>query len=59
MSHYSKLLNLLLLLSHLVVSNSARPHRRKPTRFPHPWDSPGKNTEVGCHLEGIIGTTNL
>ena len=26
-----------------------RPHRRKPTRFPHPWDSPGKNTGVGCH----------
>ena len=20
-----------------------------PTRLPHPWDSPGKNTEVGCH----------
>ena len=26
-----------------------RPHRRKPTRLPHPWDSPGKNTGVGCH----------
>ena len=25
-----------------------RPHRRQPTRFPHPWDSPGKNTGVGC-----------
>ena len=32
-----------------VVSNSVRPHRRQPTRLPHPWDSPGKNTEVGCH----------
>ena len=21
-----------------------------PTRLPHPWDSPGKNTGVGCHL---------
>ena len=20
------------------------------TRFPHPWDSPGKNTGVGCHF---------
>ena len=32
-----------------VVSNSVRPHRRQPTRLPHPWDSPGKNTGVGCH----------
>ena len=24
--------------------------RRQPTRFPHPWDSPGKNTGVGCHV---------
>ena len=21
------------------------------TRLPHPWDSPGKNTGVGCHFE--------
>ena len=27
-----------------------RPHRRQPTRFPRPWDSPGKNTGVGCHF---------
>ena len=27
-----------------------RPHRRQPTRLPCPWDSPGKNTEVGCHF---------
>ena len=27
-----------------------QPHRRKPTTLPHPWDSPGKNTGVGCHL---------
>ena len=33
-----------------VMSNSARPHRRQPTRLPHPWDSPGKNTGVGCHF---------
>ena len=31
-----------------VVSDSLRPHRRQPTRLPHPWDSPGKNTGVGC-----------
>ena len=33
-----------------VVSNSVRPHRWQPTRFPRPWDSPGKNTGVGCHF---------
>ena len=27
-----------------------RPHRRQPTRLPCPWDSPGKNTGVGCHV---------
>ena len=27
-----------------------RRHRRQPTRLPRPWDSPGKNTGVGCHL---------
>ena len=26
------------------------PYRRQPTRLPHPWDSPGKNTGVGCHF---------
>ena len=29
---------------------SVRPHRRQPTRLHHPWDSPGKNTGVGCHF---------
>ena len=33
-----------------VVSDSVRPHSRQPTRLPHPWDSPGKNTGVGCHF---------
>ena len=32
------------------VSNSVQPHRRQPTRPPRPWDSPGKNTGVGCHF---------
>ena len=27
-----------------------RPHRRQPTRLPCCWDSPGKNTGVGCHF---------
>ena len=33
-----------------VVSDSVRSHRRQPTRLPHPWVSPGKNTGVGCHF---------
>ena len=33
-----------------VVSNSVLPHRRQPTRLCCPWDSPGKNTGVGCHF---------
>ena len=33
-----------------VVSDSVRPHRQQPTRLPHPWDSPGKNTGLGCHF---------
>ena len=32
------------------MSDSARPQRWQPTRLPHPWDSPGKNTGVGCHF---------
>ena len=32
------------------MSDSVRPLRRQPTRLPRPWDSPGKNTGVGCHF---------
>ena len=32
------------------MSDSVRPHRRQPSRLPRPWDSPGKNTGVGCHF---------
>ena len=32
------------------MSDSVRPHRRQPTRLRRPWDSPGKNTGVGCHF---------
>ena len=32
------------------MSDSVRPHRRQSTRLPCPWDSPGKNTGVGCHF---------
>ena len=30
------------------MSDSVRPHRQPPTRIPCPWDSPGKNTGMGC-----------
>ena len=33
-----------------VVSDSVQPQRRQPTSLPLPWDSPGKNTGVGCHF---------
>ena len=55
--------NLLLLLLLLLLSRFSHvwlcgPHRRQPTRLPHPRDSPGKNTGVGCHflLQGISST---
>ena len=39
-----------LVLAAAAKSDSVRPHRRQPTRLSHPWDSPGKNTGVGCHF---------
>ena len=33
-----------------VVSDSVQPRRWQPTRLCCPWDSPGKNTGVGCHF---------
>ena len=32
------------------MSDFVRIHRRQPARLPHPWDSPDKNTGVGCHF---------
>ena len=32
------------------MSDSVQPHRRQPTRLCCPWDSPGKNSGVGCHF---------
>ena len=32
------------------MSDSVWPHRWQPNRLPRPWDSPGKNTGVGCHF---------
>ena len=45
-------------LSRSIMSDSLRPHVLQPTRLLCPWDSPGKNTGVGCHflLQGIFPT---
>ena len=46
----TSLLLLLLLSRFSRVQLCVRPHRQQPTRLPCPWDSPGKNTGVGCHF---------
>ena len=48
-------------VSHLVVSDSLWPHGLEPARLLCPWNSPGKNTGVGCHflLQGIYLTKGL
>ena len=40
------------------MSNSLQPYGPEPARLLCPWDSPGKNTGVGCHalLQGIFPT---
>ena len=47
-----------LLLSHSVESDFLRPRGLYPTRLLCPWDSLGKNTEMGCHalVQGIFPT---
>ena len=44
--------------SHLVVSDSLRPHGLSAARLLCPWSSPGQNTGVGSHslLQGIFLT---
>ena len=44
------MVSLLLLLSPFSRIPLCVTHRQQPTRLPHPWDSPGKNTGVGCHF---------
>ena len=41
---------LLLLLLSRISRVRLRPHSWQPTRLPRPWDSPSKNTGVGCHF---------
>ena len=49
------------LLSRSVVSSPLQPYGLQPARLLCPWDSPGKNTGVGCHalLQGIFPTQGL
>ena len=42
--------HLLLLLSRFSRVRLCATPRQLPTRLPHPWDSPGMNTGVGCHF---------
>ena len=46
------------MLSRSVMSDSLWPRRLEPPRLLCPWDSPGKNTGVGCPalLQGIFPT---
>ena len=48
-------------VSHSVVFDSSWPHGLEPTMLFCPWNSPGKNTGVGCHflLQGIFPTQGL
>ena len=45
---FSLLYIMLLLLLSLQSCPTLCDPRRQPTRLPRPWDSPGKNTGVGC-----------
>ena len=49
------------MLIHSAMSTSLWPQRLQPVRIPFPWDSPGKNTGVGCRflLPGIFPTQGL
>ena len=48
-------------VSHSVISDSLRPHGLWLSRILCPWNSPGKNTGVGCYslLQGIVQTQGL
>ena len=49
------------MLGHPVMSDSLRFHGLQPSRLLCPWDFPGKNTGVVCHilLQGIFPTQGL
>ena len=45
-------------VSHSVVSDSLQVHGLQPAKLLCPWNSPGKNTGVGCYflLQGTQGS---
>ena len=56
-ARFQALCSLLGALIHIAAAAAATmlqsclmPHRQQPARLPHPWDSPGKSTGVGCHV---------
>ena len=51
-------MDVLFVLGCSVMSDSLQPHGLQPTRLLCPWNSPGKNTGVGCSalLQGIFPT---
>ena len=57
-SRYIKIYKLSESVSHSVVSSALQLHRLQLARVLYPWDSPGKNTGVGCHslLQGNFPT---
>ena len=48
LSHWGS--QLLLLVSRFSRVQLCATHRQQPTRLHRPWDSPGKNSGVGCHF---------
>ena len=48
--YHKEIKDKLLLLSHFSCFQLCATPQTKPIRLPHPWDSPGKNTGVGCHF---------
>ena len=46
----TEMLLLLLLLSHFSRVRLCATPEMAAQQAPRPWDSPGKNTEVGCHF---------
>ena len=51
----------LLLFSRWTLSDSLQPHALQPARLLSPWDSPGRNTRVGCHflLQGNLPDSRI
>ena len=48
-------------ISHSAMSDSLQPNGLQPIRLLCPWNTPGKNTRVGCHstLQGVFPTQGL